>query len=215
MHQPTHIHLVRHGLVDNPRNVVYGRMPRFRLAHHGIAQARQSAAYLRRKPVIALFSSPLLRARQSAREILGLIQLKRIGITQLITEVHSPYEGRPSAEVHALKGDVYAHASPHYEHPQDVLARTLRFFKRSVHRYQGRHVVAVTHGDIIVFAYLWALGKVLDPLYKGRLDSLGMQSGYPAHGSVTSFTFQKNAEVPPPAVSYWEPAGTAHGKRPV
>jgi len=215
MSRPTHIHLVRHGLVDNPRKVVYGRLPRFRLARRGIAQARQSAVYLKSRPVNAPFSSPLLRPRQSAREILNLIQLKRIGISQLITEVHSPFEGRPTAKVDALKGDVYAHTDAQFEHPQDVLARTLRFFKRSVNRYRGRHIVAVTHGDIIVFAYLWALDRVPDPDYKGRLDSLGIPSGYPAHGSVTSFAFQNNSQAHLPAVRYWEPAGTTHKQSPV
>jgi len=215
MHRTTHIHLVRHGLVDNPQNLFYGRLPRFRLALRGIAQVRRSAVYLRQKPVIALFSSPLLRARQSAREILDLIQLKRIGISRLITEIHSPFEGRPFAEIEARKGDVYTHTGPPYEQPQEVLARTLRFFNRSVNHYRGRHVAAVTHGDIIVFAFLWALGKSPDPGYKGRLDSLGMQSGYPAHGSVTSFAFQNNAQAPLPVVRYWEPAGTAHKKSPV
>jgi len=211
----THIHLVRHGLVNNPQDVFYGRLPRFRLAPQGIDQARQSAVYLGGKPVIALYSSPLLRARQTAREIQGLIPLKRIGVSRLIIEIHSPFEGRPFAEIGALKGDVYSHTGPPYEQPLDILARTLRFFKRSVHRYEGRHIAAVTHGDIIVFAYLWALGKVPDPVYKGRLDSLGMQRGYPAHGSVTSFAFQNSSQANLPVVRYWEPAETADQQTPV
>jgi len=215
MHRPTHIHLVRHGLVNNPQDVFYGRLPRFKLAPRGIAQARQSAVYLKGKPVIALYSSPLLRARQTAREIQGLVPSKRIGISRLITEIHSPFEGRPFAEIEVRKGDVYTHTGPPYEQPQDVLARTLRFFKRSLFRYQGRHVAAVTHGDIIVFAYLWALGKPPEPGYKGRLDSLGMQSGYPAHGSVTTFAFRNNSQMTLPVVRYWEPAETAHKQTPV
>ena len=36
------VHLVRHGEVHNPRSVMYGRLPRFRLSAHGVRQAEEA-----------------------------------------------------------------------------------------------------------------------------------------------------------------------------
>lgn len=59
-------HLVRHGEVDNPRHVVYGRMPGFGLTDRGRRQAEDAARYLGRRPVVAVWSSPLERALETA-----------------------------------------------------------------------------------------------------------------------------------------------------
>jgi probable phosphoglycerate mutase len=201
----TRIHLVRHGQVHNPQNIVYGRMPRFRLSAKGIQQVRMAGRFFGSRSVAALYSSPLLRARQSARELQEATSQARIRISRLITEVASPFEGRPAAEADTLGGDVYTGAGAGFEQPQDILDRTKRFMMRIANRYAGRHVAAVTHGDVVVFALLWARGHVLDPKLKGRLDFLGVKGGYPAHGSVTTFTFDSNRVRARPAVRYWTP----------
>ena len=40
------VHLVRHGEVENPRGVIYGRLPGFGLSARGRAQVEETAAYL-------------------------------------------------------------------------------------------------------------------------------------------------------------------------
>jgi broad specificity phosphatase PhoE len=205
MSKPTQIHLVRHGHVHNPRQIVYGRLARFRLSAKGINQARTTARFFISKPIQALFSSPLLRARQTANELRHATQQSKIRRSQLINEIYSPFQGRPSAEADALGGDVYSGAAPEFEQPVDIVERTLRFFKRVKKQYPGQHVVAVTHGDVIVFALLWASHRALDPRYKGRLHDVGMRRGYPDHGSVTTFRFDAHrGEDGRPGVIYWE-----------
>lgn len=204
MHTQTHIHLVRHGHVHNPEGVFYGRLPRFRLSGKGIEQARRAGRFVGDKPIAALYSSPLLRARQTARELLAATDRRKIRISRLITEIHSPFEGWPSAEVVALKGKMYAGDSPEFEMPQDIVDRTNRFFRRVANTFEGRHVVAVTHGDVIVFGLLWAKGYALDPACKGRLAPVGIRRGYPAHGSVTTFIFESSLSDSKPSTSYWE-----------
>ena len=201
----THIHLVRHGHVYNPLSIVYGRLPRFRLSAKGIQQARAAAFFFKSRPIGALFSSPLLRARQTANELRTAVHQNRIRISRLITEIYSPFEGGPSAAADALRGDVYTGAGPDFEQPADILARTLDFFKRVTRRYGGQRVAAVTHGDVITFALLWAKDVALDPGYKGRLDPLGIQRGYPSHASVTTFVFDVHDNNALPEVRYWEP----------
>ena len=203
----THIHLVRHGQVDNPRDVVYGRLPGFRLSGKGLNQARSAAVFFNNRPLAAMYSSPLQRARQTANALRRASSRHKIKISSLITEVYSPFEGRPSAEADALNGDVYTGAGPEFEQPEDILERSLTFFRRITTRYGGEHVAAVTHGDVITFVLLWAKDCPLLPKYKGRLGPLGIRRGYPAHGSVTTFAVDTDHAHTKPVVSYWEPDG--------
>jgi len=60
------IHLVRHGEVDNPEGILYGRLPGYRLSDRGRAMAALAAESLTGRPVTALITSPLLRTQESA-----------------------------------------------------------------------------------------------------------------------------------------------------
>jgi len=119
--------------------------------------------------------------------------------------VLNEFEGRPSAEVDARHGDVYTGVGPPYEQPQDIVARTRSFFQLSRDRHAGANVVAVTHGDVIVFAMLWARGLALTPQNKANLHGLGFTGGYPATGSLTAFTFRTDSERELPEVRYFKP----------
>ncbi len=68
---PRVVHLVRHGEVENPDRITYGRLPGFSLSSAGRAQAERAAAELQRRidgPVV-IVASPLDRARESAEII--------------------------------------------------------------------------------------------------------------------------------------------------
>lgn len=60
------IHLVRHGKVENPGGVIYGRLPGFHLSEVGRKQAQAAAEHLRDRPVAAVWASPLERAQETA-----------------------------------------------------------------------------------------------------------------------------------------------------
>ena len=68
-HPRTTILLVRHADVHNPADVVYGRLPRFGLSSVGREEATRTAATLAGEPLAAIYSSPQLRARQTAETI--------------------------------------------------------------------------------------------------------------------------------------------------
>lgn len=204
MTRQTYIHLVRHAHVHNPDQIFYGRLPRFRLSIHGRQQAKSGAQFFINKKVKAIFSSPLLRSRQTASVLQETLGLPAFQISSLITEVKSPFEGLPFEVVDARHGDVYCEAGPEYEQPWDIVNRIQRFFRRTTRAYAGEHTVAVTHGDAIVFAILWAMDKRLDYRYKGQMDLLGFQCGYPAHASVTTFIFQDDDNRARPKLKYWE-----------
>lgn len=204
MPMETRISFVRHGRVHNPQAVFYGRLPRFGLSERGRQEAQAAAAVLGDEPLAAVFSSPLLRARQTAREIVraragpgGPVRLSR-----LLLEVKTPWEGKPSEAVRARADDVYTGAGPGYEQPADVLARVLRFVARTRQRFPGLHTVAVTHGDPIAFLVLWCGGREVIPANKTRLAPLGIAGGYPATGSVTTLAFATEDPGERPRVSH-------------
>lgn len=65
----TVVHLVRHGEVDNPNGVLYGRLPGFRLSAAGEKMAVLAADWLKDHDVTVVRSSPLERAVQTAEPI--------------------------------------------------------------------------------------------------------------------------------------------------
>src|SRR5271155_2663186 len=65
----TVVHLVRHGEVENPRGVLYGRIPGFHLSADGRVMAKAAADFLAGRDVTVLRSSPLERALETAEPI--------------------------------------------------------------------------------------------------------------------------------------------------
>ena len=63
------VHLVRHGEVDNPRRVIYGRIPGYHLSAAGVGMAEAAAAYLAGRDVTVVRCSPLTRAVETAAPI--------------------------------------------------------------------------------------------------------------------------------------------------
>ena len=203
--QTTRIHLIRHGEVHNPRKVLYGRLPRFRLTTNGRCQAQAAGRVLSNQRIDALYSSPLLRARQTAREILSSINQSTLHISSLLNEVCTAYEGQPGAQIDARDGDIYTGAAACFEQPQDVVARTRRFIWRMRRRYTGGCVAAVTHGDVITFMVLWAKGLAPTPKNKTGLLKAGYPVSYPSHASISTLTYLTDASEERPEIDFVSP----------
>jgi broad specificity phosphatase PhoE len=196
---PTTLTLIRHGEVENPHQVYYGRLPGFGLSQKGRRQALAAAQLLRDARPAALFSSPLPRARQTAKILLESIPAPatpRIQISALLLEVYSPFDGQPRAHLESRQWDIYTGSQPHYEQPADVLKRLLKFTARVQQRYPGQHIIAVTHGDPIEFFTLWALGLPV----KNNSHAIP----YPAPASLSTFVFG-NIPGEKPAFQYSAP----------
>jgi broad specificity phosphatase PhoE len=63
------IHLVRHGQVENPKGVIYGRLPGYNLSERGRRQAEEAGVHLASADVGTLWASPLERAQETAAAI--------------------------------------------------------------------------------------------------------------------------------------------------
>jgi probable phosphoglycerate mutase len=205
MASPTSIHFVRHGHVHNPKNILYGRLPGFRLSEMGREQAQAAADVLREVPFGVAFSSPQPRARQTAEIILAGRNGLEPSISPLIDELYTPFEGRPISEMAARQWDIYTGIEPEYEQPADLVARLQQFITGVRQNYAGQPVLAVTHGDLIAFLLLWAKGLPLEPGSKEKLDTLGLGDSYPATASITTLTYQTTMANEMPTLEYVRP----------
>lgn len=201
----TCISFVRHGEVDNPQRIFYGRLPGFGLSEEGRRQAHAAAVALCEEPIAALYTSELQRARETAEEIHALCPELQPILSPFLLEVYSPYDGTPRDEMVARGWDLYKGIPPEYEQPPNVLDRARQFIARVRARHAGQHVVAVTHGDVIAFLALWAHGYPAAPRSRQALHEAGIPEGYPAHGSITTFSYRGGEEGELPAVEHIVP----------
>lgn len=65
----TLVHLVRHGLVENPTGVLYGRLPDFHLSELGREMAETVAKAMAGRDIVHLRCSPLERAQETMEPI--------------------------------------------------------------------------------------------------------------------------------------------------
>ena len=88
----TVVHLLRHGEVENPTGVLYGRLPGFGLSAAGSRQATIVAEYLRDHDLTHVIASPLQRAKETAEPIASQHGLEVLVDDQLI-EAANDFEG--------------------------------------------------------------------------------------------------------------------------
>lgn len=199
----TTVIFVRHGRVHNPNQVYYGRLPRFGLSAIGREEARQAGRIIGRKPVSALYSSPMLRARQTADLIAAAYPapLER-HITNLLNEAYSPWDGSTYADMRARDWDLYTGSPPPYEQPADILLRSQTFIRHCLRRHPGETVIGVTHGDTVAFSLLWALGEPPYIEQRHHFKQRGLPDDYPHTASLTSLSFNGVANLYPVGVTY-------------
>lgn len=88
----TVVHLLRHGKVQNPGDVLYGRLPGYRLAASGRAMAAGVADHLARNDVTYLAASSLQRAQETAAPVAGAFGLPIVTDDRII-EAANDFEG--------------------------------------------------------------------------------------------------------------------------
>ncbi len=89
----TIVHLLRHGEVHNPKGVLYGRLPGYRLSDRGVRMAEAAAAALVGRDVSYLVASPLERAQQTAGPVADKLGLP-IDTDERLIEAGNWFEGK-------------------------------------------------------------------------------------------------------------------------
>lgn len=200
----TTIHLTRHGDVHNPEQVYYGRIPNYRLSDLGRKQAQSAGEFLRDKSISAIFASPQQRAQETAGIINSHFTGLEITTDERLNEVYTPYDGITIDELTSRNFDMYSDTQAPYEQPVDIQNRALDFMRFVCKTYPNQEVVAVSHGDVLVFTYMFAKQAELDLDTKSNLMALGLPEDYPATASVLSFTFAED-DTSIPTVRYTRP----------
>jgi broad specificity phosphatase PhoE len=199
----TSISFIRHGAVYNPEDLYYGRRPGFPLSEEGRREALAVTEALKNKPIAAIYSSPLQRALETAEIIRKPHPDLSVRISELLIEVYSPFDGCPLSDLIARNWNIYEGVDPPYEQPMDVLRRAQLFVKQARQDHHGRHVVAVTHGDLIAFMILWSHRIPITAAYREELQHLSwLPNGYLAPASISTFVYKTTAQDERPAFEY-------------
>ena len=208
MAEITVVHLVRHGEVDNPDGVLYGRLPGFHLSEEGVLQAKAAAEFLVGRDVALLLSSPLERALETAAPIAAQFGLEP-RVDERLIEPWNHFEGtRFDVGRDALR---QPGAWPHLANPfrpswgepyADIAARMHSVMADAAREVVGRQAVCVSHQLAIWVARKSADNRRLWHHPGNRQCALG---------SVTSFTYRDGAIT---GVSYAEPAGRGRSQVP-
>ncbi|HUA29250.1 MAG TPA: histidine phosphatase family protein [Streptosporangiaceae bacterium] len=199
----TIVHLVRHGEVENPDRVLYGRIPGFHLSDDGRVMAKATADFLAGRDVALLRSSPLERAVETAEPLSAQFGLE-IEIDPRLIEPWNHFEGMTfGVGDGSLKRPRHWHHlwnpfRPSWGEPYaEIEARMRAAMSDAARTAHGHEAVCVSHQLPIWVARRSAEGRRLwhDP--RRRECALA---------SVTSFSYRDGEII---AVGYAEPAGGA------
>jgi broad specificity phosphatase PhoE len=194
----TQILVVRHAHVHNPKDILYGRLPRFRLSESGRTQAEATARFLSTRPVTTVYTSPLLRARQTAEIIVSRHPHASLHTSRDLLETRTSYQGSPNSILKPGFSFYEPRVSESDETMEDVFERMVRFLTRVLKRHRGETVVAVSHADPITIMRVGLRGLAL------TARNLHAEV-YPERASVTQLTYEPGQ---PPAMAYFNIANT-------
>ncbi len=90
----SNVHLVRHGEVDNPEKILYGRQPGWRLSERGRDMAQVLGEWSKSVDLGALHVSPLQRAQETAAPIAFAHGID-ITTDERLIEASNIFEGKP------------------------------------------------------------------------------------------------------------------------
>ena len=197
----TVVHLLRHGEVYNPQGILYGRIPGFHLSEDGRLMAKAAADFLAGRDVVALRSSPLDRALETAAPLSALFGLEATVDDRLI-EPSNRFEGTTFGPGSGALSNpahwryLYNPFRPSWGEPYaSIAARMFEVMTEVARAARGHEAVCVSHQLPIWTARRAAEGKPLWHNPTRRQCALA---------SVTSFAYVGDAIT---GVSYADPAG--------
>ena len=142
------------------------------LAPLGQSQAEKVAAALRDRPLTAIYSSPLLRARETAEAIAKAHQLEVATEHDLIEVDPGRWEGLSWAQIedqepdlyHAFREDPASHGYPDGENLTQVAERVAGCLERLMQSHLGQEIAVVAH-------------SVVNRVYLGQLLGMTLAGG--------------------------------------
>ena len=185
---PVTVHLVRHGEVENPKGVIYGRLPGYHLSERGQRQARAAAERLRKSDLAALWASPLERAQETAAAIAEPHGLEIVTDDRLI-ESGNTFEGVGKTIWHLFSNPAHWWRFRNPFKPSwgesfgETRARMSEAVGEAIAQADGREVAIVTHQTPVLVARL-ALARrkvppwlAFTPCETGSVTSIALEDG--------------------------------------
>src|SRR3989344_2261529 len=163
MVKPCTIYLVRHGESEwNVQSLMQGKTSGVPLTKTGIKQARAIEAKLKSIKFAAIFSSDLLRARQTAQVIAYQRKLAVTTARAIRERSFGRYEGKTLKQYQedlretlsrfdALSDkDKFKFVYPHgIEGIGETVARVITFLREISVAYAGKNVLVISHGGVL------------------------------------------------------------------
>ncbi len=177
--QLTTIYLVRHG------STAWNEQPRFRglanipLSDKGQRQAAGLCELLRNKPLAAVYSSPLLRAIQTA-EILASAHTLKVSVEPDLRSVdYGRWEGKTEQEAKASDPELYGSfldaietvRFPDGESMEELRVRAFAALVRIAREHPGSEVAVVTHQVVTRVLLCAVLGADSHPYWQIGQDT--------------------------------------------
>jgi len=195
------VHVIRHGEVENPQKILYGRQPGWRLSEHGQAMASTLGEWAKAIDLAALHVSPLQRAQETAAPIAAAHNISITTDDRLI-EAANIFEGKPFG----IGDGVLKHPSawrylynpwkPSWGEPYDEqIARMLAAIFDANKAANGKDAICVSHQLPI-----WILRSAIE----GRSLIHDPRKRECSLASVTSVHFDDEGLIS--GISYSEPA---------
>ena len=175
----TKIYLVRHGETKaNKLRLLFGHLD-WDLNKNGIRQAKKAAEKLlkitKRKRIDFLISSPLKRAKHTAKIIAKKLHIKKIIIDKTqIEKSEGTWEGKSFWEVRKKDSKNYyrwlknpiKNRPPKGESIEDLNKRVKKFYKTVSEKYKGKNIIVVTHSGPIRLFILNILGVNINKFWR-------------------------------------------------
>ncbi len=195
------VHVLRHGEVENPEKILYGRQPGWRLSTRGQAMAQAVADWSKPLSLGAIHASPLQRAQETAAPISAQHGLP-ITTDENLIEAANIFEGKKfelgSGVLRHPKmwRYLYNPAKPSWGEPyEEQIERMLKALFVARDAAQGKDALVVSHQLPI-----WILRSAVE----GRRLLHDPRKRECSLASVTSFHLDNDGAIE--GVSYQEPA---------
>ena len=198
----TKIHVMRHGEVNNPKGVLYGRLPGFPLTELGTAMAEKAAEHLRDAgaDISAVIASPLLRAQLTAAPTARAYGLPILSDPRLI-EADNIFEGEAVNSDRAIffRPENFKYYTnplrPSWGEPYaQIAARMSAALSSAVRIAKGREALLVSHQSPITILTRFARKQPL------------AHAPWLRHCSLASLTTFEFVDLTLVAIRYCEPA---------
>ena len=192
----TTIYFIRHGEVDNPDNLIYGRTIDVHLAQEGFLQIKKLAYTLEKRGVRpdVIYTSPLTRAIQSTEEIIKVFpNTPVIKKGDLQDTDEAVLAGKTLEWLKLVGGDEYTlpEFKDQVERPETIEQRIMGVIKEAIRANEGKTIFVVSHGDPLAFA-IW---RLINP--EGELPTIGElnKGNYLKKGEAWKVVISSNNEV--------------------